>query len=143
MVRTTSARSRTSSNAPLGIVHPHAAGLDIGADEIMAAVPPDAAAQPVRSFGTFTIDLYCLADWLVQCGVDTVALESTGIYWIPIFEVLEARGMRVDVVNARHVKTVPGRKSDWNDAQWLQQLHALGLLRGSFRPDGELRVLRT
>ncbi|MDP9310169.1 MAG: IS110 family transposase [Chloroflexota bacterium] len=136
-------RSRSHHSAPLAIIHPHAAGLDIGADEIMVAVPPESDAQPVRMFGTFTVDLYRLADWLMQCGVDTVALESTGIYWIPLFEVLEARGIEVQVVNARHVKTVPGRKSDWNDAQWLQQLHALGLLRGSFRPDAEMRVLRT
>ncbi len=127
----------------LSVVHPHAAGLDIGAHEIVAAVPPDHDNQPVRVFGTFTVDLHALADWLVQCEVDTVALESTGVYWIPVFEVLEARGIQVQVVNARHVKTVPGRKSDWNDAQWLQQLHALGLLRGSFRPDAEMRVLRT
>jgi transposase len=127
----------------LGIVHPHAAGLDISAHEIVAAVSPASDAQPVRTFGTFTVDLYLLADWLGQCGVDTVAMESTGVYWIPIFELLEARGITVHLVNARHVKTVPGRKSDWNDAQWLQQLHALGLLRGSFRPDGEMCVLRT
>ncbi len=127
----------------LSVVHPHAAGLDIGAHEIIAAVPPDHDDQPVRAFGTFTVDLHSLADWLVQCDIDTVALESTGVYWIPVFEALEARGIQVQVVNARHVKTVPGRKSDWNDAQWLQQLHALGLLRGSFRPDAEMRVLRT
>ncbi len=124
-------------------VHPHAAGLDISADEIVAAVPPECDDQPVRTFGTFTVDLYQLADWLEQCGIETVALESTGVYWIPLFEVLEARGFEVQVVNAQHVKTVPGRKSAWNDAQWLQQLQALGLLRGSFRPDAELRVLRT
>ncbi len=124
-------------------VHPHAAGLDISADEIVAAVPPECDNQPVRTFGTFTVDLYQLADWLEQCGIETVALESTGVYWIPLFEVLEARGFEVQVVNAQHVKTVPGRKSDWNDAQWLQKLHALELLRGSFRPDAEIRVLRT
>jgi transposase len=106
-------------------------------------VPPDHDHQPVRVFGTFTADLSLLVDWLVQCGVDTVVLESTGVYWIPVFELLEARGIQVQVVNARHVRTVPGRKSDWNDAQWLQQLHALGLLRGSFRPDAEMCVLRT
>ncbi len=127
----------------LAIIHPHAAGLDISADEIIAAVPPDCDDQPVRAFGTFTVDLYHLADWLVQCGIDTVAMESTGVYWIPIFEVLEARGITVNLVNARHVKAVPGRKSDWNDAQWLQQLHAFGLLRGSFRPDAEMCILRT
>ncbi len=110
----------------LAIIHPHAAGLDISADEMIAAVPPDCDDQPVRAFGTFTVDLYHLADWLVQSGIDTVAMESTGVYWIPSFEVLEARGITVNLVNARHVKAVPGRKSDWNDAQWLQQLHAFG-----------------
>lgn len=134
---------RSPRTDALSVLHPHAAGLDIAAHEIIAAVPPDCDAQPVRAFGTFTVDLYRLADWLVQCGVNTIALESTGVYWIPIFEVLEARGIQVHVVNARHVKMVPGRKSDWNDAQWLQQLHALGLLHGSFRPDAEMRVLRT
>ncbi len=110
---------------------------------MVAAVPPDRDLQPVRAFRTFTVDLYRLADWLVQSGIETVALESTGSYWVPICELLESRGMPVHVVNARHVKTVPGRKSDWNDAQWLQQLHTLGLLRGSFRPDAELCVLRS
>jgi transposase len=140
----TSRRSTSASHIEqVSVVHPHAAGLDIGAHEIVAAVPPDHDEQPVRAFGTFTVDLSQLADWLMQCNVDTVVLESTGVYWIPVFELLEARGMEVQVVNARHVKTVPGRKSDWNDAQWLQQLHTLGLLRGSFRPDAEMRVLRT
>jgi transposase len=135
-------RKRTT-NEQLTCVHPHAAGLDISATEIVAAVPPACDDQPVRAFGTFTVDLYLLADWLQECGIETVALESTGVYWIPVFDVLEARGITVNVVNAQHVKTVPGRKSDWNDAQWLQQLHTFGLLRGSFRPDAEIRVLRT
>ncbi len=132
---------------PLTCVHPHAAGVDLSVDEIVVAVPPDRDDQPVRAFArrapAFTVDLHQLADWLQQCGVDTVAMESTGVLWIPLFEVLEARSIQVNLVNARHVKAVPGRKSDWNDAQWLQQLHMLGLLRGSFRPDAELRVLRT
>ena len=143
MSRASRGAAPTTGSKPLSVVHPHAAGLDIGAHEIVAAVSPEHDDQPVRAFGTFTVDLAQLADWFVRCGVETVALESTGVYWIPVFEVLEARGIAVQVVNARHVKTVPGRKSDWNDAQWLQQLHALGLLRGSFRPDGEMRVLRT
>jgi transposase len=124
-------------------VHPHAAGLDIGAAEMVAAVPPDRDPKPVRAFGTFTVDLHALANWLVTCGVDTVAMESTGVYWIPIFEILEARGIKCQVVNARHLKRVPGRKSDWSDAQWLQKLHRFGLLSGSFRPDAEMRGLRT
>jgi transposase len=106
-------------------------------------VPAESDAQPVRVFGTFTPDLHALADWLVQCQVTTVAMESTGVYWIPIYEVLEARGLEVNVVNARHLKNVPGRKSDVQDCQWIQQLHSSGLLTASFRPAEELRVLRS
>ena len=96
----------------------------------------------MRKFGTFTPDLHALADWLTACGVDTVAMESTGVYWIPVYEILEARGFAVYVVNARHVKNVPGRKSDIQDCQWLQGLHGVGLLRGSFRPAEEIAALR-
>src|SRR3954451_3659950 len=127
----------------LACVFPNAAGLDIGSAEIVAAVPPERDAEPVRVFATFTSDLHTLVAWLVACGIDTVAMESTGVFWIPIYELLEAAGIVPYLVNARHVKTVPGRKSDWNDAQWLQKLHALGLLQGSFRPDAEIRTLRT
>ena len=126
----------------LKVIHPHAAGLDIGSTEIWAAVAPDCTAEAVRQFGTYTPDLQALADWLLACGVDTVALESTGVYWIPVYEILEARGLQVSVVNARHVKNVPGRKSDIQDCQWLQGLHSVGLLRGSFRPAGEIVALR-
>jgi transposase len=127
----------------LPAVHPNAAGIDIGANEIVVAVPPDRDAQPVRAFPTFTQDLQALVHWLLVCRIDTVALESTGVYWIPISELLEQHGITPYLINARHVKTVPGRKSDWNDAQWLQKLHALGLLHASFRPDGEMVALRT
>jgi transposase len=127
----------------LPAIHPHAAGIDIGADEIVVAVPPDRDPQSVRVFRTFTPDLFVLIDWLVACGVDTVAMESTGVYWIAIYELLEQHGITPYLVNARHVKTVPGRKSDWNDSQWLQKLHALGLLQASFRPDAEIVALRT
>ncbi len=124
------------------IVHPNAGGLDIGAREIWASVPPDRQGETVRRYGTFTPDLQRLADWLVGQGVDTVAMESTGVYWVPVFEILEARGLKVYLVNARHIKNVPGRKSDVADCQWIQKLHALGLLTGSFRPDAELCALR-
>jgi len=107
----------------MACVHPNAAGLDIGSREIWAAVPPDRGAETVHSFTTFTPDLEALADWLIACEVNTVAMESTGIYWIPVFEILEARGIQVYLVNARHVKHVPGRKSDVMDCQWLQKLH--------------------
>jgi transposase len=127
----------------LSCVHPNAAGLDIGSAEIVVALPPDRDPEPVRVFQTFTPDLQALAAWLMACGIDTVAMESTGVFWIPIYELLEQHGIVPYLVNARHVKTVPGRKTDWNDAQWLQKLHALGLLQGSFRPDAEIRTLRT
>lgn len=127
----------------LPCIHPNAAGLDIGASAIVVAVPPERDAEPVRVFETFTPDLHALVDWLIQCGIDTVAMESTGVYWVPVFELLEQGGIQPYLVNARHVKTVPGRKSDWNDAQWLQKLHGLGLLHASFRPDAEMRILRT
>lgn len=127
----------------LPCMYANAAGMDLGAEEIVVAVPPDRDPQPVRSFATFTPDLHALVAWLVACGIDTVAMEATGVYWIPIYELLEAQGIVPYLVNARHVKTVPGRKSDWNDAQWLQKLHALGLLQASFRPDAEIVALRT
>jgi transposase len=132
----------SAAPAPLGIVHPHAAGLDIGKDEIWAAVPAGAQTPAVRPFGTFTPDLLALADWLAAGGITTIAMESTGVYWIPIFELLEARGLEVCLVNARHIKNVPGRKSDVQDCQWIQQLHSFGLLRASFRPEAELVALR-
>jgi len=99
----------------------NAAGLDVGSREHWVAVPADHDSQPVRSFGTFTSDLHALADWLLQCGVKSVAMESTGVYWIPVFQILEGRGLEVLLVNARHVKNVSGRKSDVSDCQWLQQ----------------------
>src|SRR6476659_6932542 len=123
-------------------VHPRAAGLDIGSETIVAAVPPDRDDQAVRAFATFTPDLHALVAWLLECGITTVAMESTGVYWIAIYELLEQAGITCYLVNAQHVKTVPGRKSDWNDAQWLQKLHMLGLLQASFRPDAEIRCLR-
>jgi transposase len=127
----------------LACVHPNAAALDIGSEEIVVAVPPDRDPEPVHVFQTFTDDLHALVAWLLACGIDTVAMESTGVFWIPIYELLEQANIAPYLVNARHVKTVPGRKTDWNDAQWLQKLHALGLLQGSFRPDAEIRTLRT
>ena len=135
-------QSQVSAWEGLKVIHSNAAGLDIGSEEIWAAVAPDRTAEPVRKFGTFTPDLQALAAWLIACGVDTVALESTGVYWIPVYEILEARGLQVYVVNARHVKNVPGRKSDIQDCQWLQGLHSVGLLRGSFRPEAEIVALR-
>jgi len=120
----------------------NAAGLDIGASEIYACVPAGRDEQSVRVFETFTVDLYALADWLAACDIDTVAMESTGIYWIPIYEILEARGFNVHLVNARHLKNVPGKKTDVLDCQWIQQLHTYGLLRASFRPPDDICALR-
>src|SRR5262245_15199265 len=111
-----------------------AAGIDIGAREIYVAVPPECDAEPVRVFATFTEELQRVADWLAECGIKTVAMESTGVYWIPLFEILEARGLKPHLVNARHMKNVPGRRTDWHDCQWIQYLHSVGLLRGAYRP---------
>ena len=116
------------------VVEARAAGIDIGAREIYIAVPPDCDPEPVRVFKTFTEDLQQAADWLLQCGVRTAAMESTGVYWIPLFEILEARGVKPHLVNARHMKNVPGRRTDWHDCQWIQYLHSVGLLRGAYRP---------
>jgi len=133
--------SRGRSSAQLTTINPNAAGLDVGATFHVVAVPADRDEQPVRTFRTFSGDLHRLADWLEATGITTIAMESTSVYWIPVFELLEARGFEVLLVNARDVKHVPGRKSDVQDAQWLQQLHQHGLLRGSFRPrDGVVRL---
>jgi hypothetical protein len=121
----------------------NAAGIDMGATEVVAAVPADRDSDSVRTFPTFTQDLHALADWLQQCGIDTVVMESTGVYWIPLFQILEARGMEVYLVNAQHVRHVPGRKSDVLDCQWLQYLHSVGLLKGSFRPEQDVCAIRS
>lgn len=123
-------------------INPNAAGIDCGSAEHFVAVPPDRDPTPVQSFQTFTGDLLRLADWLTACGVTSVAMEATGVYWIPIYEILEARGFHVLLVNARHIKNVPGRKSDVSDCEWLRDLHSVGLLRGSFRPPDAIVALR-
>jgi transposase len=125
------------------VLHPDAAGIDIGATHLYVALPPERAAEPVRVFETFTEDLHALAAWLKEHRITTVAMESTSIYWIPVFQVLETAGIEVLLVNAQHAKNVPGRKSDVRDCQWLQYLHAVGLLRGSFRPPDEICAVRT
>jgi transposase len=123
-------------------VYPNAAGIDVGASSHWVAVPGHLADQPVREFGVMTADLHALADWLLACGIDTVGLESTGVYWIPVYEVLESRGLAVWLVDARQLKYVPGRKSDVQDCQWLQRLMSLGLLRAAWRPGAEVCVVR-
>jgi len=129
--------------AHLQHINLNAAGIDIGAERHLVAVPEGRDTVSVREFGAFTTDLQALADWLQQCGVTTVAMESTGVYWIALFELLERRGFEVKLVDARHVKNVSGRKSDVLDCQWLQQLHTYGLLRGAFRPADEVCILRS
>lgn len=135
-------RRQTADQDGLPVVHRHAAGIDVGATFHVVAVGAERDAKPVRTFRSFTGDLHCLADWLRATGITTVAMESTGVYWIPVFEILESRGFEVLLVNARDVKNVPGRKTDVNDAQWIQRLHQHGLLRGSFRPRQEVVTLR-
>ena len=127
----------------LDIANPNAAGIDVGSASHFVAVPPDRDDEPVREFKSFTEDLERLVDWLIACGIDTVAMESTGVYWIPLFELLESRGLSVYLVNTRHVRNVSGRKSDVLDCQWLQQLMSYGLLSGAFRPKDEICALRS
>ncbi len=127
----------------LPVMNRNCAGIDIGATEMFVAVPPDRAGENVQCFPSFTQDLYRLARWLKECGVTTVAMESTGVYWIPLFQILEDAGFEVIVVNARHVKNVPGRKTDVQDCQWLQFLHSVGLLNGSFRPAQDVCAIRS
>jgi transposase len=125
------------------VINANAAGIDVGAKEHYVAVPADRDPQPVRHFSAFTQDLHKLAQWLQQCGVTTVAMESTGVYWIPLYQLLQDYGFTVKLVNARQVKHVPGRKSDVQDCQWLQQLESFGLLTASFRPAAQICVLRS
>lgn len=124
-------------------INPHAAGIDVGAEEVYVAVPPDRDTQSVRSFPTFTADLHSLAEWLKSCQIQTVAMEATGVYWIPLFEILEEHGFKVCLVNARHLKNVSGRKTDVLDCQWIQQLHTYGLLNPSFRPPEQIVAIRS
>lgn len=143
MSRQKSSASRRQGRTSLAQINLDAAGLDIGASEIWACVPEACDDVPVRRFDTFTPDLHALADWLVACGITTVAMESTSIYWIPIYEILESRGIAVCLVNAHTTKNVSGRKSDVLDCQWIQQLHSYGLLQASFRPAAEICTLRS
>jgi transposase len=136
-------RSRRASRAQLEQLNLNAAGIDVGSESHWVAVPSDRDEQPVQEFGAFTVDLYALAEWLRQCQIDTVVMESTGVYWIPLFEVLEERGFDVKLVDPHSVRQVPGRKTDIQDCQWLQELHTYGLLRGAFRPEDEVCVLRS
>jgi transposase len=139
----TKKRKHRKLDRSLPVMRSNAGGIDIGATEVFVSVPADRDAESVRSFPTFTQDLHALADWVQQCRVDTVAMESTSVYWIPLFQILEARGIEVHLVNAQHVHHVPGRKSDVLDCQWLQYLHSVGLLRASFRPEHAVCEIRS
>ena len=141
--RTRSPRVPRKTNPAPPVIHPDAGGIDIGAAHVYAALPADRCAEPIRVFETFTEDLHALAAWLKEHRITTVAMESTGVYWIPVFQVLETAGIEVYLVNAHHAKNVPGRKTDVSDCQWLQYLHAVGLLRGSFRPPDAICAART
>jgi transposase len=127
----------------LPIIQANAAGIDVGAESIFVCVPHDKDLQPVREFSTFTCDLRKAAEWMKECGIRTVAMESTAYYWIPVYEILDEYGFDVKLVNAYFVKNVPGRKTDVCDARWIQHLHSVGLLSGSFRPDDEIVKLRS
>jgi len=134
--------SSSGKTKAVAVVNEISAGIDVGSREHYVAVGKDRADNPVRRFGCYTPDLEEMATWLLECGVSTVAMESTGVYWIPVYQVLRSRGLDVSLVDARSVKNVPGRKSDVSDCQWLQQLHTFGLLRGCFLPDEEIAPLR-
>ncbi len=127
----------------LEVVHPDAAGIDIGGSEHWVAISPERDDEPVRRFGCFTADIHEMAKWLKEKGVKSVAMQSTGVYWMPVFEILEEYGLEVWLVNARHTKNLPGRKSDIQECQWVLKLHAFGLLNKSFQPNDEIRVART
>jgi transposase len=127
----------------LEVVHPKAAGIDVGNAEHWVAVPPHLDPAPVRSFGCFTADLKDLAEWLTDLGIVTVALQSTGVYWLGLYDILEEHRIRVFVVNAQETKNLPGRKTDIQECQWLMKLHVYGLLKNSFRPEEEICVMRT
>ena len=137
------ARRLQSENPGLEVVHPDAAGIDVGNSAHYVAVRPDRDPEPVRRYECFTADLHHMADWLQSCGVRTVAMQATGVYWIPLHEILEERGFKVHLVNARHTNNLPGRKSDVQESQWLLKLHTYGLLNNSFQPLSEIRVVRT
>jgi hypothetical protein len=136
-------KSTKTKPAQLSLLNQKCAGIDIGAAEIFVCIAKTASEQEVRSFPTFTADLRQMVQWLKKSGVESVAMESTGVYWIPPYEMLDEAGFEVLLVNARFFKSVPGRKSDVQDCQWIQQLHSYGLLRGSFRPSNDIVELRS
>jgi transposase len=139
----TSKRNSQGKGAAPSVFQPNAGGIDIGAREIYIAVPADRDEHPVRKCDTFTSDLHQMAEWLVSCGITTVAMESTGVYWIPVYDVLEQHGIQPCLVNPRNMKNVPGKRTDFHECQWIQHLHAMGLLHAAFRPDREVCAVRS
>lgn len=137
------ARQPWSDKPGLDVVHKDGSGIDVGSREHYVAVPPNRDPQPVRCFGCVTADLHRMADWLLKCKIKSVVLQSTGVYWIPVYDVLEERGLEVWLVNARETRNMPGRKSDVQESQWLLKLHTYGLLRRSFRPCPDIRAIRS
>jgi transposase len=135
-------RKIQSQDLSLEVVHPDAAGIDVGNEVHYVAVPPNRSSEPVRRFGCTTAELKAMADWLKQCGIRTLAMQSTGVYWIALYDTLEAAGLEVYLVNARETKNLPGRKSDVQESQWLMKLHTYGLLRNSFRPPQQIPYWR-
>src|SRR5271165_3743810 len=136
-------RRLNSADPGLEIIHPHAAGIDVGNESHYVAVPAGRDARPVREFGSWTAALEEMAQWLKSCGVETVVMQSTGVYWIAVHDVLERHGLQVNLVDARGTKSVPGRKSDVQECQWLLKLHTYGLLRSCFLPAPEIHAVRT
>jgi transposase len=136
-------KNHDSKPRGLPVINNRAAGIDIGSRFHVVAVPADLAQDPIQTFNAFTADLERMANWLVSPDISTVAMESTGVYWIPVYEILETHGLHVVLANARDARAAPGRKTDVNDAQWIQRLHSCGLLRASFRPDREVSALRS
>src|ERR1700739_2145417 len=136
-------RKIQSEDLSLEVIHPDAAGIDIGNESHYVAVPPSRDSQPVRRFGCTTAELKAMTDWLKQCGIRTIAMQSTSVYWVAVYDIFEQAGLEVYLVNARDTKNLPGRKSDVQESQWLMTLHTYGLLRNSFRPSQEIRTMRT
>lgn len=138
-----SKRGSHKKEAGQAVFQPNAAGIDIGAREIYIAVPADRDNDPVRKCGTFTSDLDQMAEWLVSCGITTVAMESTGVYWIPVYDAVERHGIEPCLVNPRNMKNVPGKRTDFHECQWIQHLHSLGLLHAAFRPESQVCAVRS
>ena len=143
MAKVSKTKTKREWDEGLPALNRNAAGIDVGNAEHYVALPAGRDPEPVQSFGSFTANLHRMAQWLKACSVETVVMQATGVYWIALFQILESYGFQVNVVNARHTKTLPGRKTDVLECQWLQRLHTFGLLNNSFRPTEAIQILRT